>query len=373
MEPFSTYSLEEFLDSPAFRRWVKSPTPEDEAFWSEWLIKNPDKQELVEQASLIMSAIYSAQHTDISDEDIQFEIKEILAQKKVISEEIPTFLQNSLPQKFSLTMLLRVAALMILISGTGILFFYYQQKTPVASVVKAEKDTVTSLTHTETNTSSVARLINLADGSTVLLQKNSSIMYTDLLKGDKREVYLKGDAFFEITKNAARPFFVKTQSIVAKVLGTSFYIKSEKEGQRVTILVKTGKVSIYPVETGESNTEQISAIPADTILTPHQHLTYEVKNAKTEKIFNTSKEVAAIVIPETHFSFNSTPLWQVFDAIEKVYGVNVVYDKESLKNCTLTARLEDESFMTKIELICKSLGMTYKVNGNDVEIYGKGC
>jgi transmembrane sensor len=63
----------------------------------------------------------------------------------------------------------------------------------------------------------------------------------------------------------------------------------------------------------------------------------------------------------------------VFARLEKAYGLSIVYDKAVLKNCQLTVPMTDEPFFTKLDIICQTIGASYKVEGTQVVITGAGC
>ncbi len=84
----------------------------------------------------------------------------------------------------------------------------------------------------------------LPDGSKVYLNKHSSLIYPEKLEGQTREVTLNGEAFFEIQKNEARPFLVKSGQTITKVVGTSFNVNNT-DSSTVIVTVVTGKVILY--------------------------------------------------------------------------------------------------------------------------------
>ena len=85
--------------------------------------------------------------------------------------------------------------------------------------------------------------MTLQDGSTVILEPGGEFRYNEKFL-NPREVYLSGDAFFEVTKDASRPFLVYANEITTKVLGTSFRIKANQGEKEIVVAVKTGKVSV---------------------------------------------------------------------------------------------------------------------------------
>jgi hypothetical protein len=71
--------------------------------------------------------------------------------------------------------------------------------------------------------------------------------------------------------------------------------------------------------------------------------------------------------------FDAAPAHQVFESLEKAYGIEVLFDEELLKNCSLTLNLSEENLYQKLEVICKVLGARYKVIDGQVIIYSNGC
>ena len=73
------------------------------------------------------------------------------------------------------------------------------------------------------------------------------------------------------------------------------------------------------------------------------------------------------------FTFKDAPIEKVFDAIERAYGIEVVYDKKVMKDCRITTSLDDENLFDKLNIICKLLGASYKIIDTNVVIEGVNC
>ncbi|WP_332368633.1 DUF4974 domain-containing protein [Spirosoma telluris] len=73
------------------------------------------------------------------------------------------------------------------------------------------------------------------------------------------------------------------------------------------------------------------------------------------------------------FGFDDASAAQVFDAIERAYGIDVIFDEEVMRYCTLTLSLNDEDLFQKLDVICKVLDAHYKLIDAQVVIYSKGC
>jgi ferric-dicitrate binding protein FerR (iron transport regulator) len=85
----------------------------------------------------------------------------------------------------------------------------------------------------------------LKDGTRIVVNGGSELLYPDSFEGSERLVYLKeGEAYFEIAKDAAHPFVVKTQQLSVHVLGTSFSIRDYKEETHASVSVNSGKIAL---------------------------------------------------------------------------------------------------------------------------------
>ena len=99
------------------------------------------------------------------------------------------------------------------------------------------------------NTGTGIRLVALPDHSRVQLESGSRISIpASFGSGATRPVYLSGEAFFEVTTNAKKPFIVYANRLITKILGTSFRVRALPGGAPVQVDVKTGRVSVYADE-----------------------------------------------------------------------------------------------------------------------------
>jgi transmembrane sensor len=224
------------------------------------------------------------------------------------------------------------------------------------------------------NTDGVKKVL-LEDSTSVLIYPGSKLVYPKHFDSGKREVHLVGDAFFLVSKDPNRPFFVYNNQIVTQVLGTSFDIRSNK-GQ-VEVAVKTGRVAVY------ENKEKVKLSDAQQrsngiIITPNQKVIYY----EQERHF-----VASIVdrpIPvtidrgkqsvELHFNYNETPLYKVLKDLENTYALEIVLENDEIANCLFTGDLTEENLFNKLEGICLIFNASYEIKGTRILLKGgKKC
>lgn len=226
----------------------------------------------------------------------------------------------------------------------------------------------------ENRTDSVQH-IKLEDNSVVSLSPGSSISYPDKFDRNIREVQLDGDAFFEISKNPERPFFVYSGKLVTKVLGTSFRIKSNKYSNATEVEVVTGKVSVFENDfNSKTTTEQKPKSGQGVVLTPNQRVSYFEESGH----LLTSIVDEPVIIPvnketELNLVFNNESFAEIIATLQKEYGIEIVFANDLLENCTFTGDISDIPLYDKLDLICKANSAGYEIKGTRILISGAGC
>ena len=252
----------------------------------------------------------------------------------------------------------------------GSLWFYNNKQVISATSMVSAKANEGYLN--ETNSTKSPKKLQLEDGSTVIIYPGSKLAYPRHFSGASREVYLEGEAFFTVSKNPGRPFYVYSKQIVMQVLGTSFGI-SDKQGQ-LEVAVKTGKVAVY------ENREQLKLNAGEqksngVIITPNQKVTYY----QQERHFITSvadQPVPVLKEPgeqkklALNFNYSEAPVAKVLEDLENTYELEIVIENEKIKNCLFTGDLTDENLFNKLEGICLVFGADYEVKGTKILLKG---
>ena len=226
----------------------------------------------------------------------------------------------------------------------------------------------------KTNHNSFQDLVILSDGSKVFLEPGSSLHFTKEFNGEKREVYLEGEAFFQVTKNTKKPFLVYYNKIVTKVLGTSFRISTNKQNGHVEVEVKTGRVQVLENSFFSKTKNTITPV----IITPNQKAIYNIQN----RVFETAlveKPLPIITdnIKETEVKqlliFDRQSLKSVFDQVEKFYQVEISVENTNIYNCVFTGDISSLDLFQAIKSVCLATNASYELNGTKILIKGNGC
>jgi transmembrane sensor len=366
-QDYRNFQPEELAADPSFRLWKLSDDETESIFWAEWLSENPDKQELVNKASQLLATVFDA-FDKIADAEITNEIHRLsysLGEKNAKAGARRLFLR---PEWYS------IAASVLLVIGFG--WWFINKNSPAEKTNSLYKEIISQIKEPliqEVNNTNKPRLVALNDGSSVVLQPKSKISYPRSFTGAKREVFLYGEAFFEVAKNPDQPFFVYANGLVTKVLGTSFIISAFESEKDVKVVVKTGKVSVFALTNENLETQQADNKLGGMVLTPNQQIVFSPLNLRFTRSLIADPKLLDLPIQKQSFDFKATPIKEVFAILEQSYGVKILFDADVMKNCFLTASLSDEPLFEKIDLICRTINAQHEQLDASIIIYSKGC
>ncbi|MDI9871405.1 FecR family protein [Flectobacillus roseus] len=364
MQDYRQYKPTDFISDESFRAWVLENSEEETAFWEQWMLLNPDKRADILESKGILLSIYKA-FDHVSDAEVSLELEKLNAQLDESEAQYKVV-------RWPWNKIFYAAASVLLIVGVFWLNKGRESSLQIEkSIALAQGSSLKWIT--KENTTDHQMTVNLEDGSTIVLQKNSKILYPEKFEKEQRKVILIGEAFFEVAKNPSRPFFVFADKLVTKVLGTSFLIQANENDKTVKVVVKTGKVSVF--ENTESNLDEHTNHKKleGLVLTPNQQVVFDETDKRMIRSLVDSPNLLKVPIQNQVFEFTNVPISEVFKVLEKAYGVNIVYDADVMKNCYLTASLDDEPLFEKLNLICKTLDAKYEQVDAQIVIYSNGC
>jgi transmembrane sensor len=366
MKDFRLYDISDFVIDEDFIRWVHEQREEDNQFWSAWLQQHPDKHLVIASARRIVESI-QFQQSNIGAQEVEQEVARLL--QTISTQQITP--EPRTGKVLAFKWWYAAAVLLFCITGAGYFYFRNTHTRPYAyaSMVSSKQ----LIEHV--NTSQHPLVLALPDGSHITLAPKSRVSYAhtfgsgDTAKnGVTRDVYLLGEAFFEVTKNPHRPFRVFANEIVTKVLGTSFTVRSFEKDTTIQVIVKTGKVSVY-----KQAAAQASIKMSEIILTPNQQLVYQRTGHSFQKVLLSNPGIIAPAGNDRTLMYDEAPLDRIFSDLSKVYGISIVFDSDLLKKCTVTADLTNEPFYRKLDLICSAIDAHYEVIDGQVVIESSGC
>jgi ferric-dicitrate binding protein FerR (iron transport regulator) len=301
----------------------------------------------------------------ISDEDIDLsEIEKIQIKNRISS----SLIQSLPPQKGEKKRAFVMSTLKIAASLTLFLIAAYFLRHSLSSknTNQIARDTISSDDFIVLNNDTQQIMkVKLPDGSGVQLYQNTQLSYSKTWVGQKREVNLVGEAFFEVIKDSSRPFYVYSGEVTTKVLGTSFKINAHQKSKFIQVAVQTGKVSVFETPKKSSSSNGV-------VLTPNEKVEYFIE----DKHWVTSLVEVPKVLPtvkKEDFIFNNTPIQAILDNIQDGYAISIITDKEAANTCTFTGDVSSMELYDMLNVICKAIGATYEVKGTKILFSGNGC
>ncbi|MDD3032972.1 MAG: FecR domain-containing protein [Bacteroidales bacterium] len=207
------------------------------------------------------------------------------------------------------------------------------------------------------NSESTTLVKTLADGSVVYLASGSQITYPSKFDKEKREIKLKGDAFFEVAKDKNAPFIIDANVMEIKVLGTSFNVRTT-DTLAPSLSVRTGLVQVTLRSGGSSG--KVAAGETATV------------NEKSLKVVPTI-DITQFSRYSDQIHFKDERLADVINVINRMtnsgaQGVTISVDK-TLEERRLTATFTDNSPESIAQMICIALNLKYETKEDAILIY----
>ncbi|ACT93428.1 FecR family protein [Dyadobacter fermentans] len=267
-----------------------------------------------------------------------------------------------------------IAAAAVVVSLSLVYFFSAKPASPSAAKGPLLLEPGREGLVAKSNQTSRRMVITLDDGSQVTLAPGAALTYPRRFSPGKREVQLKGDAFFSIMKDSQRPFFVYSGKLVTRVLGTSFWVKEGGDDRQMQVEVVCGKVSVFENENAEEPaSENRHQFNKGVILTPNQRVTYFEESGHLMTSLVDKPVLLTSPVDQPSAIYKNVALPSIFERLEAAYGVDIVVSGEAVNECTFTGDLTDMSLFDQLDLICQSNDGSYQVQGTRILVSAAGC
>jgi ferric-dicitrate binding protein FerR (iron transport regulator) len=205
--------------------------------------------------------------------------------------------------------------------------------------------------------------IVLSDGTKVWLNSDTKIKYPGNFSKDQRDVYLDGEAFFEVSKNPHQPFVVHTSGVNVKVLGTKFNVKAYADERQIETSLFEGEINLLMNNSSSGSLVEKEVKPGQSFIyskTDHQL----VANKFPQDEINGWKKNQLIFKDDT-FS-------NLVRKVERWYDVKVVYDEKLFNDRRLTVELyEGERLDRLMNIISLALSVDYKYEKGKISLTPK--
>jgi len=314
--------------------------PEDQAMLEKALAEDSN---LLERYNLMQQ--FWNEHETVSPAAVEEGLNKVLNRLQLVQA---TPVKKMVWVRFRKSVL--AAAVIIMIFG-GIGYWYItRQNANNATLALLEK-------HNARGTKST---IVLPDGSKIWLNADSKIKYPPAFAGRLREVYLSGEAFFDVAKDATKPFIIHLSKGTVKVLGTSFNIRAYEDEKLIETSVSTGRVAFIPASTKTIH-------QPDTIyITPNNKVRYSLNDDQVKVEPTAAAEDKAWT--EGKLIFKALTLEEIAIELERNFGKKVVFVEEEPKQYRLTGTFENNSLEDILFYLSKTKNFNYTITNSELLI-----
>ena len=200
--------------------------------------------------------------------------------------------------------------------------------------------------------------LELADGTLVWLNSDSELRYPVKFAGSQRDVWLKGEGYFEVSKNPEKSFRVVVDDMIVKVLGTSFNINAYKDRGNILTTLVSGKVDIQDMS-GKSL----------VVMSPNQQVDFRHGKISSVQEVDITRFVSWI---DGKFYFNDMTLENIMSQLQRWYDIEVFFVDEELKSYPFTGVIRRDFTAGQIfEIIEKTTRVKFNVRGKCVTVNHK--
>lgn len=342
-QPYNNFTIKDFLCDTHFQDWVIHPNPEKDLFWQQWLLRHPEKLSHVTTAKEILQNL-DFKVTRPSAEKAQQSLEKTLVLIDAMERSKPA--SGSILVRFN--KLWRVAAILIVVVGIGLLAYFINTAPDTNEIATAYGKLDTLL---------------LPDQSTVVLNANSNIRYNEKWeKGQPRELWLKGEAFFSVkhldTDRKIEPherFIVHVEAANIEVLGTVFNIR-ERRG-KTEVVLRQGSIKV-------SFTDKTRP---DIIMKPGDMVT--IDPAANEKVVTATTDAANYTAwTNKRLVLNNPTLREITNYLEDTYGKKFVIRDPKLADKRVNGPILIDSLNDALFVISTVLNVTITAEGNTLVV-----
>lgn len=223
------------------------------------------------------------------------------------------------------------AASVLIIIAAGLFFFFNHNN------------------HTTLYAKNIVITDTLPDGSVVILNKNASVTFAKDFNKTKRDITLKGEAFFKVSPNKQKPFIIKTGDIFIRVVGTSFNVKNSK--WQTEVIVETGIVNV------KHKNEQLNVLPQQKIIVRNDSKALHIEQNE-DSLYNYYRT--------NEFVCNNTPLYRLTDAMSTAFNTKITIADSQIAQQRFSTTFKNMNIDDMLGVICTTFHLTAKKNSTEI-------
>ncbi|MEJ8841127.1 FecR domain-containing protein [Lacibacter sp. H375] len=348
-------TIEELLSDESFINYCKRSAPADIAFWENYIRENPDKALLIADAEEQYVQLFNAlAQADLEEQATRLENSLALRESTPVVEMVK--FKKGWRGKV-LPLVLKITAAAIIVAGLFVTINYFiggRDNSKTYAAVYGER-----------------KNIQLPDGSVVTLNAGSNIKINENYGIATRDVYLEGEAFFEVKHDITRPFIVHTPAMDVKALGTAFNVKAylnEKntEASLISGLVEVTlkennnvKMLLYPNQKIEWQNGNANTL--NNNLTTASKDTYVTDSLPKKLVVTSTGDIKEIAWKENKLMFDDEEFHNIAILLERWYGAKINFKDTTICHYRFTGTYEKEDLNTVLDYLKESKHFNYTI------------
>jgi ferric-dicitrate binding protein FerR (iron transport regulator) len=334
----SEVKIEQLLADDSFVAWIEeNASPEEETVWAAWVAEDPAREQIVKEAQLLHRNIVFNKKQRPEVEAQLSRLHKAIENNKISKTQsfkkrlYPSFRNNNGYRNAAAIIVLLAVVLGVITLFQSDFFRSSRKEQPVSTYQTAS-----------TQYGQQERL-TLADGSTIILNGNSSLKYPSKYTGGNLQIWLKGEAYFDVIHKTDRTFIIHVPGGVVRDLGTTFDINTYKKDATQVILVK-GQVKVETRDTlGRHNGS------------------YLMKSGELCRLSRQNGKIAVSDVEPNDYTawtrhkliFEKASLADVAHRIEHIYGVKVRFHDKNIKKLLISGSLPNNGLRVFINALEK--------------------
>lgn len=399
---YDNYDIEDFIEDDYFQNWVLDSDSMTDKFWNNWLATHPKKEKVVKSAAQLIKLLNS-DSKELSTKDFD-NMWQHIVQKKTKKKNTSIFNRirvsdySKIAAIFVIGLVTAFSAYKFTFNNTvvpieqisktiehGIALemedgtVKYLENESVEIITNAKGEPVVTqnqskLLYNQQNEKSSDKLtyntltvpygkkfeLVFSDGSHVYLNSGSKLKYpVTFLKGQPRNVFLEGEAYFSVEKDNKRPFTVQTNDINVRVYGTEFNVSNYKNENNTSVVLAEGSVSVF--DSDETKKE------APVLLKPGQRAVYEYKDIAVDEV-NVTKYIAWT---KGQLLFIDSRFELILKELERHFNVEIDNTFLALNDKKYTGTFEKETLEQILKVCQEHSSFNFNMDGKRVVITEK--
>lgn len=336
---------EDLLSDDSFIRWVEGKASESElSRWRNWLQDDPARKDLVKEAKSIH---FGFRFQGKGAPDVERQLSKLTRSVDEYEFHRRKHLYSRPVQFYR-----AAAVIVLLLSVLSVLYLSYADKETQEPAAPRMSTTHTEYGH--------HKVLTLYDGSTITLNANSSLKYPSTSTGGDMEVWLEGEAYFDIvhkTGAESRSFLVHTSDGRVEVLGTRFNVNTF--GQGTEVILEQGKVSVEVIDSLNQTKAGYLMEPGELSRFESAAATIHTQKIQTELYTSWT---------QNRLIFDRSPLSQVGSRIEQIYGVKLYVKDPELKGILVSGSVPNNNLEVLLNGLGKMLNRSISVKDGAVHV-----